>query len=488
MTVSDKKTGRNLISQRLAISVISVLFGATTAGWLFTELFPSDFNLRLDEYAGKWGNFPVKICSWFKVYDPFHSFWYTGILILFFVVLLLCIISRWRNFALLSFRIAVTGTRKELPDDAHGSTILYVDPTGSREAQKDPVIHYAKKHGIDFGLGPDLKDRIYEYLSSVMRRNGFTIASRNREGDLFFSAVRGRWKYLGNFLFHIGLLIITAGGMIGSITGRTELLYGKRGDIIPFYKSEYSVRIDNFRMLISPERQVDDYISTISVLDGEGETVKTANIEVNHPLAFEGLHLYQSSYYTSDEEFSRARIRCVTDDAEIKMLVLSPCKKVSPADSTFSLEAVMFFPDFRMGEKGPYSATPMMRNPALEVHLSDGSRVLPGYLFALHPKFNTHFEGFHSITLEEIEPVYFTGLQISSNPGSPVLWAGMIFASLGLLLLYFFDHRVINGYIGEDRIVVYAAAGRWNISRYDKYEKVEGQIREMLSKIVNSSI
>ncbi|MBN2185153.1 MAG: cytochrome c biogenesis protein ResB [Candidatus Krumholzibacteriota bacterium] len=488
MAASDRKIGRNLISQRLAITVISVLFGATAAGWLFTEIFPYDFKMHLDEYIGKWGVFPVKICSWLKVYDPFHSFWYAGILILFFVVLLLCIISRWRNFVLRSFKTAVTAARRELPDGAHGSVIFYADPAESEEAQKDPLIHYAKKHGIDFDGGPDLKERIYRHLSSVMGRSGFRSVMIDREGDIFFSAVRGRWKYMGNFLFHAGLLIITAGGMMGSIMGSTELLYGKTGDMIPLYKSGYSVRIDDFRILLSAERRIDDYITVLSVVDSGGETVKTRNIEVNHPLAFEGFHIYQSSYYTSDEEFSRAGIRCVTDDGEIIILVLSPGEKSFPPDSTFALEAVSFFPDFRMGEKGPYSASPMMRNPALEIRLSDESQVFPGYLFALHPRFNSHFEGFYSMTLEDIEPVYLTGLQISSDPGSPVLWAGMIIASLGLLLLYSFNYRVINGYIGKDRMIIYAAEGRWNISRYDKYERIEKQIREMLPGIISKNV
>ncbi len=299
-------------------------------------------------------------------------------------------------------------------------------------------------------------------------------------------ACNGR-RCFGNFLFHAGLLIITAGGMIGSILGSTELLYGKKGDVIPLYKSEYSVRIEDFRIQLTPEGMIGDYITTLSVLGPGGEIVTTSNIEVNHPLSFEGFHLYQSSYYTSDEEFSRARVRCVTGDTEEVILVLAPGKEIFPPDSTFSVKAVSFFPDFRVGDNGSYSASPMMRNPALEVRFTRGGRTLPGYLFALHPKFNSRFDGIHSMTLEDIEPVYFTGLQVSSNPGSPVLWAGMIIASLGLVLLYSVDYRVINGYIGKDRMTIYAAAGRWNMSGFGMYEKIERQVRGMLAGIAGDT-
>ncbi|MBN2071794.1 MAG: cytochrome c biogenesis protein ResB [Candidatus Krumholzibacteriota bacterium] len=485
MKRSEEKIKHPVISQKLAISVISVLFGTTAAGWLLTELFPNDFNLRLAEYTARWGEFPVRICTWLKVYDPFHSFWYTGVLILFLLVLLLCLATRWRSFILRSFRPGVVGMRRDIPDGSRGTSILYIDPLGSGERRKDPLVHFARKHGIDIDEGDELKDPIYRSLSSIMKKNGFFTTRSDGDGAIFFSAVRGRWKYLGNFIFHVALVVITAGMMTGSITGVSEMVYGRKGDIIPLYKSGFSIRVEDFRILLSTGGQVGDYISTISIIDSEENVVRTAEVEVNKPFSFEGVRLYQSSYYTGDEEFSRAAVRFVHLDSSSERLILTPGKSAVSADSVFSIEAERFYPDFRMGEKGPYSATSMMRNPALEIILHADGKSVKGYLFALHPRFNAKFDRFLSIGLEDIEPVYYTGLEMTSNPGSPVLWAGMILASIGLIMLYIFDHRIINGCIGKDRIVIYAAAGNWNVGGHGKFEAIEGQIRDMLSRTVS---
>lgn len=479
--MATRKTGV-LISQRLAVSVISVLFGATVAGWLLTEVFPADFPFRSAEYTEKWGDAAVKACNWLKLYDPFHSFWFSGILTLFFIVLLLCVISRWKDFILRSFRISVTGMWKKIPEGAHGARILWLDPLGSKKKQKDPIIHYAEKYGIDGGVHGDLKEKIYLAVSSVFRKNKFSMSRSDGKEGLFFSAVAGRWRFFGNFLFHLGLLVITAGGMVGSLMGRSEILYGKSGDIIPLYKSKYSIRVDSFRIILSSGREVSDYLSTLSVVDSEGSIVKTVEIEVNHPLRFDGYYIYQSSYYVSDKEFVWARLKYQADPGDIPArVILKSDEEAKLAGTGYTIRAGKFFPDFRMGDSGPYSASSVVRNPALEVRLSSGDGSRTGYLFPLHPRFNSRFDHLFALTVEDIEPVYYTGLLITSNPGSPVLWTGMILASIGLVLLYIFDYRCINGYIGPDRMVMYIAGGRWKVSLREKFDSIETQVREKMS-------
>ncbi len=83
-----------MISQRTGVVTIVILLVATTAGWLMTEFVPPTFPYARDSYVDRWGAKAVRAVEVLRLYDPFHSFWYTGILALFFAVLFLCMVSR----------------------------------------------------------------------------------------------------------------------------------------------------------------------------------------------------------------------------------------------------------------------------------------------------------------------------------------------------------------------------------------------------------
>jgi len=72
-----------IVGQRFAVFVISLLFAATAAGWLLTELFPRDFSRNIEIYRESWGGPAVTASQWLRLDDPFHSAWYTALLVLF---------------------------------------------------------------------------------------------------------------------------------------------------------------------------------------------------------------------------------------------------------------------------------------------------------------------------------------------------------------------------------------------------------------------
>jgi cytochrome c biogenesis protein ResB len=100
MNEKRRAAGGSFISNRFAVVVIAVLFGASLAGWIATELVPPDLPERGDFFREAWGNTAVRIVTVLHLYDPFHSFWYRFTLALFFAVLLLCTASRWRQLSL----------------------------------------------------------------------------------------------------------------------------------------------------------------------------------------------------------------------------------------------------------------------------------------------------------------------------------------------------------------------------------------------------
>lgn len=472
-----KKVGKtDLIGQKLAISVISILFAATLFGWILTEIFPPDFTARMAEYSSKWGALAVRVASILKLYDPFHSFWYTAVLLLFFVVLFLCMATRWSSFISKTFRTSAPAPFDKVPSGKTRADIRFADPMDSPETMKDPVAHFARRYG-DERVGEKQVGALLQAISDTFRKRGYRFASARDGEKVFISAETGRWRYMGNLLFHIGLLLITAGGMIGSRLGRSELLYGKPGDIIPLYRNTHSVRIDDFSIILGSGEQVSDYISRLSIVDENGVVVQTRDIEVNSPMRFGGFNIYQSAYYVEDE-FLRAKFRYTgPEKAGSISFIAGPGQRIRISGTPYELVTGNFYPDFRMGRNGPWSASPRMVNPALQVRLVSSADSLSGYLFLKYPRFNTRFSPAVELLLEDIEPVYYTGLEISTSPGAWLMMAGMALSAIGLVLLYSFNYRRVRGVLDREKLVIYAAKGRWAVSFGEEFGKIEKQLR-----------
>jgi cytochrome c biogenesis protein len=474
---SGKKTaGGPLISQRTAVVTISILLGASAAGWLLTELLPPDLPYRREMFRQRWGDHVMRVIEALKLYDPFHSFWYSGILALFFAVLFLCIISRWRGFILRSFRPVPE------PGDvsaAAGQPYFSIDWPELLEGggdRRDPVSHFRKKYGAVQPPDEGTLERVTQTIHERLRRRGYSIRWRKEEGSAFFTATAGRWRFLGNFIFHAGLLVVTAGGFMGSRWGTTEILYGRKGDVIPIERAGFSLRIDDFRILVSSENTVSDYISELAVLGAGGELLASGEIEVNKPLRYGGFSIFQSSYYMDDEEFNWARLRIGPGKVTISV---KPGEEYAVEGTPVRITCGRFHPDFRMGPKGPHSVSREMNNPALRIRVEDPEGVQEGWLFLFHPRFSTKFDALPSIALQDIEPVYYTGLQVSSNPGAPVLIAGMAMATAGLILLYSSSYRLLAGGVKAEGIIVVGRYARWRVSFEEELGRLEKDVRRL---------
>lgn len=464
---------RELTSFGFAVTVISILFGASVAGWVLTEVIPLDFIARKELYAERWGEGTTRLMELLKLYDPFHSLWYRAVLALFFIVLLLCLCARWKRFVMRSFRIEPPGGMGDLSTkgprfDVEWNEIVIGEHT------RDPLSVLEKRYGRRLQIDGELIGRLYERVRALLTRKGYHVVSAGGDEGMFFAAVAGRWRFLGSLLFHTGILVIAAGGMIGSFWGSAEFVTGKPGDVLPIGGSPYSLLIEDFRIIMTSRMEVKDYVTRASVFNQSGDTLLAAEFEVNRPLTFEGYRIYQSQYFVDETEFKWARIEVVVKEDFRKILVtLKPGDDVAVEGTGLSIKPKRFFPDFRIDAQGPFSASASMSNPALEVEVASETELRRGWLFLYNPRFNTKFTVPVLLSLIEIEPVFHTGLQVSTNPGATTLQSGIAVATIGLLLLYLVHYRLIRGLVGKERLVISGAGYKWKVSFTEELEELE---------------
>ena len=481
-TGKNKRGRGHLISQRTAVVTISILLGACAAGWIMTEFFPPDLPYRREFFRQRWGDTALSWIEALRLYDPFHSFWFSGVLALFFVVLLLCLATRWKGMISKSFRVTVPLKPAKRRDDSPGFEIPLGEAAYWKD-DRDPVAYYGKKFGNAAPVSGEAVDGLLRIIAKTFRSRGFSFAFRREEGSAVFAATSGRWRHLGNLIFHAGLLVITIGGVVGSRMGSSEILYGRSGDTLPISSDGATLRIDEFRILMAGRMQVRDYITAVTVLDSSGVAVAAAEVEVNHPLEYRGTRIYQSSYYLAEDEFEWARIKLSVPGVMVPVvLTLRPGAVAEVPGTELTVKPGMFLPDFRMTGSGPRSASGSMNNPALEIMVDGPGGRTSGWTFLMFPDFGTKFERLDSIVFEDIEPVYYTGLELSRNPGASLFMAGMIMGAAGLLLLYMFDYRIVHGSIDGTRLTVTGVTARWKVSFADQLEKIERDITGAIEK------
>ena len=481
-TRKKPRGGGHLISQRTAVVTISILLGTCAAGWIMTEFFPPDLPYHREFFRQRWGDTALSWIEALKLYDPFHSFWFSGVLALFFVVLLLCLATRSKGMISKSFRVTVPRRPAKRRDDSPGFEIPLGQAAGWKD-KKDPVAHYGRKFGKAAPVSGEAVDRLLQLTRKVFRSRGFSFASRREEDSVVFAATSGRWRHLGNLIFHAGLLIITIGGVVGSRMGSRETLFGKRGDTLPLLSDGTMLRIDDFRILMTGRMQISDYITAVTVLDSSGVTIAAAEIEVNHPLEHGGTRIFQSTYYLAEDEFEWARVKISAPGIMIPAVLtlrLGAAEAVPGTELTVS--AGRFLPDFRMTGEGPRSASGSMNNPALEIILDGPGGRMSGWTFLMYPDFGTKFKRLDSVVFEDIEPVYYTGLEFTRNPGAPLFMAGMILGAAGLLLLYMFDYRVVHGGIDGTRLTVTGVTARWKVAFGEQLDRIEKEINGAIEK------
>jgi hypothetical protein len=131
-----------------------------------------------------------------------------------------------------------------------------------------------------------------------------------------------------------------------------------------------------------------------------------------------------------------------------------------------------------MGPEGAFSASSFPANPALEIEVASSGEAERGWLFLYHGDFSKRFAAPVDLVLTRCEPVYYTGLEVSANPGAGVLLAGFAAATLGLLLMYACNPRIVKGFARPDGIVVAAGEHRWRTS----FELEFAGLREAIRK------
>jgi cytochrome c biogenesis protein len=430
-------------SLRLTIALLIILAVASIFGTVIPQ------NASPDQYLQFYKPATYKILKILGFLDMYHAGWFTFLLALLSFHLVACSLKRFR----ITWRF-FSHIQKPL------------------EAAQWKALPLSKTF-FQKGLPADALSKVEESLSLT-----FSTPKVIKESQAYYLfAEKDKLSRLGVYFIHLSVLVILAGALIGyyfGFRGNVNLLEGDSADRA-ILRSEgqvqplgFSLRLDQFDVSFYASGAPKEFKSTVTILEGARQ-VLTEPIRVNHPLTYKGISFYQSSYGVAGV---KKAVLAITDRASRKEITLpaSIGTKTEIPGTASSFLLAQFIQDWQgMG-------------PALQVLLFEPNRPHETFWVLMnHPEFSERSPGPYRFTVKEIEPRYYSGLQVTKDPGVWVVWAGCFLMMAGFYAAFFLSHRRIWVRLtekgGKMSVEIAGASHRDRAGFEQEFEKISQALR-----------
>jgi cytochrome c biogenesis protein len=261
-------------------------------------------------------------------------------------------------------------------------------------------------------------------LEPLLQRKGYRLF---REGDRLY-ARKGIAGRIGPIIVHASMILVLLGSIWGAMTGffaQEMIPSGETFTIQNIFDAgpwaerqipkDWSVKVNRFWIDYTPEGNIDQFYSDLSVLDAAGNEVKRKTIHVNEPLRYKGVTLYQA-------DWAIAAVRVQINNSPILQIPMG---------------------QLDTGGAGRLWGTWLPTKPDLSEGVSLIARDLKGTVLVydqsgqliatVRAGMATEVNG---VRLTIAELVGSTGLQIKADPGIPIVYTGFGLLMISVMMSY----------------------------------------------------
>ena len=405
-----------LTSLKLTIFLLSFIAVASVFGTVILQ------RASVEEYLSVYSESTYRIIHFFGLDDTYHSPWFLAAIVLFVLNLSLCTYGRFSRFL---------KTERAAPNLPEEQTLRAMQ----------------NQFSVKTAAAGDLIKTLKAGYKTV------------REDETGVVLEKGTISRYGVYVIHLSILIILAGSLVGILFGYKGFMILNKGETkstiaagqggtkeIPL---GFSLKCKDFQVSFYPSGQPKDYVSSLEVIEN-GKVVKEKEIRVNDPLSYKGVNVYQASYGSA----SSFRFDIGGQDVVLK------------ERDTFT--------------KGPLSL--MIARFDKSVH-DFGPGVLVAYMDEGGPKTAWFLQDVEKLREKEIHGVkvkllkinegFYTGLQVSKDPGVWIVWTGFAMILFGLYINFFIYFRRIYVRKGPDGAVVAGVAFKNREAFKSEFEKLK---------------
>lgn len=325
---------------------------------------------------------------------------------------------------------------------------------------------------------PDLEPRLLNYKSWIRIKNGdlsifdkLNIKNYKKtqiDGKEVYYKFDGMIGHMGSWLTHLSLIIIILAFGYGRYQGFEEFVHGVPGTVMELENSDYKIKVDQYDVLFREDFTVDQYITSLSILDKDNKEIEKGIAMVNQPYRFKDFNVYQNSTGWAYDALLYKDGKLVEDKLMYKGdFFISEDKKIA-------LQFADFYPDFdEKSMNKPRTKSPFLHHPVtLYAVFYDGMRVDMGLNHIGDP---IEWEDY---TFLIKDPQMFTLVQVARDPATPFALIGAALLIIGLFLAFYVNPReVILVNDGENSYLRIKQAKNDKLHS-KKYDKIIGEIKE----------
>jgi len=142
-------------------------------------------------------------------------------------------------------------------------------------------------------------------------------------------------------------------------------------------------------------------------------------------------------------------------------------------------------PDFSFDQQGKvFSRSDQIKNPAVNLTVTpEKTKPYSFWVFANYPDFHKKPDQLYNVSFLNVKPVYFTGLQVTRDPGVWTVWIGCILLTLGTYMAFFTNHRRIWLKIeekdGSSQAVLAGSSNKNKQAFKDAFEKLFTKVKSI---------
>ena len=406
---------QTLSSIRTGIVLLILVGVAAAAGTLVLQRPQTDAEQLARAYSPE----TLRWLDTLSLTDVFHSWWFAALLALLGVNIVLASVERfpvaWRYFARPYLR---------------------------------PAPHFLAGLALQRSIAIRNRESAVQAAERAFRRMGLKPQRVANDGGPSLYAEQHCSSRLAAYIVHASLLLIFAGGLADALwgyrgyvsltrneqTNQIELSDGVK-KALPFTLRCDAAGRDNY-----PDGSPRRWWSQLAVVEN-GREVARETIEVNRPLVHRGIRFYQSGFdYTGELDAIRLRASPKAEPSAAKEVVLRRGETLT-LDPETSVQLAAFFPDFVLRGKQIENRSDKLNNPAIQLVVqSKKSSEATVWLFPRFPGFSHPDSSPYAFEVRDLNTGYFTGLQVSHEPGQWAVWSGVILLGLGLAMAFYLVH------------------------------------------------
>ncbi len=405
-------------SIKLTVAVLLTIAATAVIGTVIPQNRPHEFYHILFSKM-RFGEELFRLSDRLDLFNMYDSFWFQGLILILALNILVCSIDRLQTVWKIVF-----------PRQLNYSVKTF------KQSDTPPLVINAP--------AAQLKNIYHKTLSQMFRT---THLETTDDGFALF-AEKGRLTRLGVYVVHFSILILLAGTLVGSFFGFDGYVNIPEGETVQevFLRDapddssgasstiplDFAIRCDDFNVRFYESGRPREYRSSLTLLDGDRELL-SKDIVVNKPLRYQGINIFQSTYGLA--AVKQVRMRFVSRESDLEY-----AHEMAVGDTVKIPEGLGRFTLTRFIESYMFKGVHDLGAAMVGVLEQDGASevvFLP-----------VRFEGFDKMRRDDVivsvadyEQQYYTGLQVTKDPGVPLVYAGFLLMIVGIYITFFTSHQ-----------------------------------------------